>query len=60
MHFNYRLTLDDLPNDIEIQLKKLNIDLSSLTILGDLTTERLETPDGQDLIANIMQNLLLI
>jgi glutathione S-transferase len=47
---NYRLTLDDLPNDIEIQLKKLNIDLSSLTILGDLTTERLETPDGQDLI----------
>jgi len=47
---NYRLTLDDLPNDIVRQLQKFNIDLTTLTILGDLTTERLEKPDGQDLI----------
>lgn len=47
---NDHLASDNLPNDIIHQLNKLNIDLNALVILGALTTERMEIPDGEDLI----------
>ncbi|BCU51921.1 uncharacterized protein YjbK [Staphylococcus auricularis] len=41
---------DDLPEDILEQLKAMDVDLSDLTVLGSLTTERMERKLGDNLL----------